>query len=614
MNAKSWISRSTFPCRPCVLLALATFTSIRPIAAQSGRGETSAYAPYPLEAQYHVPIPMRDGVRLSADIYRPVDNEKHATLFELTPYNNSWPTPQTLTTTPTTVGGVMGDAWHFVKRGYAYVVVDVRGRYDSEGMFDPWRRDGEDGSDVIAWIARQPWSNGKVATIGASYTGWNQWLIARQQNPHHVAMLPYVGPSNAFTEIIRMNGAPNLDILFSWAATRYGRVGGGEDVNWMEIMKQLPLDSLTEKIGRSVPFWREWMERDRVDEYWEPMQMEGHFDKIKIPTFTVTGWWDGQAFGATNAYVNLMRTGVDPSDHMLIIGPWLHAVNRQTDLGEREFGPQAIMELDRIRDEWLDHHMLGKPRPDLPNVMYFLTVKNEWKTASTWPTPQTEFTEFYLESGGGANTLFGDGVLRRGTPGQGRADEFTYDPMNPVIGVATRDGGASSGLRQGPVDSRSVETREDVLVYTSEPLAEGMEVTGPVKAKIYFSTDVPDTDITVKLLDVEPDGRALELSDGIMRARYRNSYSEPELLEPGRVYSIEVPMYPVSNYFKAGNRIRIEVSSSNMPLYGRNLNTGKSSETTTEYRVAHTKIHHTPQYASHIHLPVIPDPVAAARE
>ncbi len=601
MDVKRRIERSARWHSGLVSLVVAALMSVELITAALVSAQSAAFAPYPIETQYHVLIAMRDGVRLSADIYRPTDGESHPVLFELTPYGNSSSSPFV---------GSVESAWPFVKRGYAVVVVDVRGQYDSEGTFDPWRRDGEDGSDVIAWIARQPWSNGKVATIGASYTGWNQWLIAKQQNPHHVAMLPYVGPSNAFTEIIRMNGAPNLDILFSWAATRYGHVGGGEDVNWMEIMMQLPLDSLIEKIGRSVPFWREWMERDRVDEYWEPMQMEGHFDKIKIPTFTVTGWWDGQAFGATNAYVNLMRTGVDPSDHMLIIGPWLHSVLRRgvkpIKLGEREFGPQSIIPLDDIRFRWLDHHMLGKPRTDLPNVMYFLTVKNEWKTASTWPMPQTEFTEFYLESGGRANTLFGDGVLRRGTPGQGRADEFTYDPMNPVIGVATRDGGASSGLRQGPVDSRSVETREDVLVYTSEPLAEGMEVTGPVKAKIYFSTDVPDTDITVKLLDVEPDGRALELSDGIMRARYRNSYSEPELLEPGRVYSIEVPMYPVSNYFKAGNRIRIEVSSSNMPLYGRNLNTGKSSETTREYRVAHTKIHHTAQYPSQMLLPVIP--------
>jgi putative CocE/NonD family hydrolase len=503
----------------------------------------------------------------------------------------------------------MNGAWRWVRRGYAYAIADARGRFDSEGDFKPYRADGPDGSDIMNWIATQPWSNGKIATIGGSYGGKNQWMMAKENNPHHVAMAPYVAPQDEFHDTGRYNGVPKLDLMYTWMMGMDGRVRQSPaGWNWSALMRHLPLVTMDKLNGRDVPVWREWMEHDTLDDYWTPVQMRGFYDRFDIPSFNVTGWLEGQLKGTVQGYENAVRTGKNPSDHKLIIGPWLHGVNnpRNRKVGERDFGPDAIIELDRMRDAWLDHRMLGKPQPDQANVTYFLPVKNEWRKAEAWPIPSTSFTEYFLDSGGKANTLFGDGVLRTGTAGAGKYDELVYDPANPVPTVSSRTSGARGGLLQGPVDHRSIETRPDVLVYTSEPLREGLEITGPVKARVHISTDVPDTDITVKLLDVYPDGRALNLTEGIARARYRNSYSKPEMMEPGKVYAIEVELFPTSNYFEPGHRIRIEVSSSDFPNFGRNLNTGKNNETTTEMRTARTRIMHSKEHPSAIVLPVVP--------
>ena len=559
------------------------------------------YLDHPMEVGYDVGVPVRDGIRLSADIYRPMDDGRHPTIFQLTPYNNN--SQQT-----------MDQAWRFVQRGYAYVVVDARGRYDSEGTFYAWRDDGPDGSDVITWIAQQPWSNGTVATRGGSYSGHNQWLIGRENNPHHAAIVSYVAPADGFNDEVRWDGVPKLDLMYTWTMGMYGRVNQARaGWNWSKLMSHLPLNTMDQAAGRDMPMWQEWMEHDTLNEFWTPTQLTGFYDRFNIPSFNVTGWWDGQLRGQTQHYVNAVKTGSDSAAHMLIIGPWLHGVNRNRTIGERDFGPEAIIDLDGIRDRWLDHRMLGTAAPDLPNVMYFVQGKNEWREVEAWPVPGTRVTAYYLGSGGRANTLFGDGVLQTGRTGGGPADEFTYDPAQPVPTVSSRTSGARGGILQGSVDNRSVETREDVLVYTTEPLGEGLEVTGPVKAVVYVSADVPDTDIAVKLLDVYPDGRALNISHGIARVRYRESFEAPTLMEPGQVYEVHVNMYPTSNYFAVGHRIRIEIAGSNFPLFGRNLNTGRSSDTTTEMRVAHTRIYHSREHPSHIVLPVIPQRTAAGR-
>jgi putative CocE/NonD family hydrolase len=574
-----------------ILVGLAlVLAGVQAIPAQ----DSSAAIMYPMEARYNIRVPMRDGITLSADVFRPRGNSKHPAIMIQTPYNNDSPR-------------AMEQAWSFVKRGYAYVAVDVRGRYDSDGEFRPFR-DGPDGSDVLNWIAKQPWSNGKVATRGASYSGKTQWEVAKQNNPHHTAILSYVSPADDFRDASRYNGVPKLDLMFTWMMGMYGRVNqSSAGWNWGKVMQGLPLNTLDSAAGRDIGFWRAAMEHDRLDDYWMESEVTGFYDRFDIPSFNVTGWYEGQLKGQVQNYVNTVKTSKNPSDHMLIVGPWLHGVNRNQKIGERDAGPGAIIDLDGIESRWVDHRMLGTADPGLPNVLYFLPVKNEWRAATAWPIPGTRFTSFYLSSGGKANTLNGDGKLLQGKPPRGGAatDSYTYDPADPVMSFSSRTAGARGGLPQGSVDNRKAEERQDVLVYTSDPLKEGMEITGPVRGTVYISTDVVDTDITMKLLDVYPDGRALNLAEGIARAKYRNSYSKPELMTPGQVYKIDVELFPTSNYFEAGHSIRIEIASSDFPNFARNLNT-ENSDTGTAMKVAHTKIHHSQQRPSEIVLPVVP--------
>lgn len=551
------------------------------------------YAEYPIDVSYDVGIPAAGGVELSADVYRPRTDEPVPTIFSLTPYNNN-------------SDRSMESAWSWVSRGYAFVAVDVRGRYDSEGAFDPFRNDGPDGDRVLSWIADQAWSNGDVATYGGSYLGGVQWLMARDDNPAHAAALSYVAPADGFLDLVRYNGVPKVDLIYTWAMGMDGRVNQSRaGWDWAGAMWELPLDSLDRVVGRDVAYWQRWMREDSLNGYWSPMHTSGTYADFDVPSFNVTGWWDGQLRGATTHYRNAVRTG-EASDHMLIIGPWEHGVNARRQLGERDYGRQAIIPLDSVRNAWVDHRLLGEPDPGLPRVAYFVPVSNVWRTAEAWPVPGTEFTDFYLDSDGSANTLFGDGRLSREGPGSG-SDSFRYDPANPVPTVSSRTAGARGGIAHGSVDNRAVETRDDVLVYTTEPLSEGMTVAGPITATIYVSTDVPDTDVTVKLLDVYPDGRALNISHGIARARYRDSYGSTQLLEEGEVYPIEVELYPGANHFAEGHRIRVEVSSSNFPNFGRNLNVAGSPNTSTRMQAASTEVHHSSEHPSHVRLPVIPD-------
>ncbi|MBA4158290.1 MAG: CocE/NonD family hydrolase, partial [Gemmatimonadetes bacterium] len=271
---------------------------------------------FPMEVRYDVQVRMPDGVHISVDVFRPQDDERHPTLFSLTPYNND-------------SEGTMQQAWNFVQKGYAYVVGDTRGRYDSEGDFYPYRHDGTDGSAIMNWIVQQPWSNSRVATIGGSYLGKNQWMMAKENNPHHAAIVSYVAPADDFHDGTRYNGVPKLDLMYTWSMMMDGRVNQTRNGwNWGQIMRGLPLHTLDEKAGRSVSFWREQMEHSNLDDFWTPVQMTGFYERFDIPSFSVTGWYEGQLKGQVQNHVEAVRTSRSPEAHMLVIGPWLHGVNR----------------------------------------------------------------------------------------------------------------------------------------------------------------------------------------------------------------------------------------------------------------------------------------------
>ncbi|MDT9600356.1 CocE/NonD family hydrolase [Sphingosinicella rhizophila] len=541
-------------------------------------------------ADYSVEIPMKDGVAIAAKIFRPAAEGRYPAILLQTPYGKDSNGAQAASN---------------VARGYVSVAVDVRGRYDSEGKFQPFR-DAEDGAAILDWIAAQPWSNGKVVTTGASYSGHSQWALWRQRNPHHKAIVSYVAPADGFGDLSRHNGVPKLDLMFTWMMTTYDRVNHPremEDFDWKKVMSQLPLDTLGDEAGRPVEAWRQHMRHDRLDDYWTPLQATGARPGLAIPTFSVTGWYEGQLLGSVRNHLNAVAQA-SGANHVLVIGPWLHSANSNRKVGELDGGPEAIIDLDKVRDQWMDHVMLGGAKPVYQNFLYFLPIRNEWRQAPAFPIPGTEFTSYRLSSGGKANGGNGDGSLATGT-GKGPADSYTYDPANPIPSLSSRTAGARGGLPQGSVDHREIEKRDDILVYTSAPLSEDTEVTGPVRANIYISTNVVDTDVLVRLMDVYPDGRSLNIAEGIARAKYRDSYADPKLMTPGTVYKIPVELFPTSNLFLKGHRLRVEVTSSDFPVFARNLNTA-NSDSGTEMKVARTRIHHSARYPSEIILPIVP--------
>lgn len=570
--------------------------NVQPACAQEQQPEQVG-SKYPgMISEYKARIAMSDGIQLTATIFRPKDGARHPTVFSQTPYGRDlerW--------------GTAPKAAEFVERGYAVMSVDVRGRYDSGGEFRPFH-DARDGSEVLNWIARQPWSNGKVVSIGGSYTGNSQWNLWRERNEHHAAIVAYVSPADGFGDLVRYNGVPKLDLMFTWMMSygyaRTNHLPELADTDWQAVMRELPLHTLDLRVGKPFEPWQQSMQHDRLDAFWKPLEVMGNPPGLPIPTLNVGGWYDGQLLGQIRNYRKAMEgSGEQGANNRLIVGPWLHSVNQHRTVGELDGGAEAIINLDRLRDSWIDHVMLGKESPAFGNFVYFLPIQNEWREAAQFPVPGTKFTTYRLSSSGHANSSAGDGVL--GTKSKGAPDAFNYDPANPIPSLSSRTAGARSGLPQGSVDHRAIEKRDDVLIYTSEPLKEDTEVTGPVSATIYMSTNVVDTDIVVRLMDVYPDGRSLNIAEGIARAKYRNSLSNPELLTPGTVYKIPVELFPTSNLFRQGHRLRVQVTSSDFPVSARNLNTA-NSDTGTQMAVARTQIHHTNEHPSAIVLPIVP--------
>ncbi|MCF3933390.1 CocE/NonD family hydrolase [Acuticoccus sp. M5D2P5] len=551
--------------------------------------------------RYGVAITMRDGVTLSADILLPTGDGPFPAVFTMTPYGTEKGDPALET-----------PARRFNAAGLAYVAVDVRGRYDSGGeWYAHPAAEAADGSDVISFIAAEPWSDGRVATTGHSYSGWNQWLIAMERNPHHVAMASSGAPTSLFVDWPNLDGVLSLQPIATWAlGMMYARGGDTDDaapaLTWKEALWHLPLSELdTLMAGRRVAFWQDWLAHDHLDDYWRPLHMAGRHQSITLPTFHATGWFDARLKNQVAAYRGVMA-GTTRDDHLLVIGPWLHSpVGSAPRFEMRDFGPEGDVDMLGLRAAWLADIMAGEVPPERSGVYYFLQVANEWRHAARWPIPGTMFVTYCLDSGGAANTRHGDGRLQD-APGRGPADHFIYDPADPVPTnwSPTR---AEGIIPSEPQDNHAVEERQDVLVYSSTPLADPVEITGPVEAEIYFSTDAPDTDITVKLLDVDEEGTAFQLSYGIARGRFHASYEAPETLEPGRIYRVRVELQPVGNLFRPGHTIRIEVSASNFPFYARNLNTGDNNGTTSAMRRAHIKIEHSHTHPSRIILPVVPN-------
>jgi uncharacterized protein len=614
-----------------VSLLLSASASLAEAAAEGERSYESSYEArlsppsHQVLVEHNVRVPMPDGVTLSADIYRPADAGRFPALLLRTPYSNN------------SEDEIRDSNW-YAERGYVVVNQDVRGRYDSDGEFYTYRNEAGDGYDTDEWIARQPWSNGKIGTLGGSYLGYTQLTNGIRGNSHLVSMATDVTSSDIYDGWVYVDGAFVLGFALPWGA---GIIDGhtiqSGVYDWPSIFMHLPLATADQAAGHINRPYRDWLQHPRRDDpYWNNISFEQTVQKIAVPLLVAEGWYDIFLRGALRDDINIRKNGataLSRANKRLIIGPWIHFKNQAPRLNgppstatattgpdrNIDFGADAQIDMRKVYLRWHDHWLKGIDNgvEKEPPVKIFVMGENRWRGEHEWPLARTRYTKYYLHSGGRANSATGDGTLRTAAPGtsatakDAATDHFTYDPASPV---PTLGGNVCcSSVANGPHDQRKAEARDDVLVYTTPVLSEAVEVTGPITLKLFAATDAPDTDWTAKLVDVHPDGYAQNLQDGILRARYRRGKGQPaELLEPGKVYEYDIDLWATSNTFLPSHRIRVEVSSSNFPRFDRNLNTGEDPATGTRMQAARQTIYHSGKYPSHIVLPIIPRASRAA--
>jgi len=569
-----------------------------------------------LTIEKHLQVPMRDGVLLATDVYRPAGAGPFPVVMMRLPYNKEQPVLLFLA----------GDILRVAQAGYAVVVQDCRGTWASEGEFSPYFQEAEDGADAIAWAAAQAWSTGDVGMMGASYYGATQWLAATQAPPALKAIAPFITTDQYFEKWTYQGGAFQLGFMLQWASVTFGvaeavrrfmrgagdAAGVGSAIGAADAVAanywHLPLCELPE-VANLTPYVKDWLAHPDYDDYWRAAAPCEHYENITTPALNFGGWYD-LFLGGTLANYAAMK-GRTPQK--LVIGPWVHGYNGGV-YPARNFGLMAhdgVADVTAMQTRWFDHFLKGEANGvlDEPPVKIFVMGPDVWREEADWPLPDTDWQQWYLHSAGSAGTKPADGVLARTTPDKEPADSYLYDPRNPVptVGGASFLPGLFIAANAGPRDQREVEQRADVLCYTSEVLTADMEVTGPVRLVLYVSSSAADTDFTGKLVDVHPDGTALILTDGILRARYRESLSTQKLMTPGEVYRLEIDLVATANVFFAGHRIRLEVSSSNFPRFDRNTNSGGviAQETEADFVRATNTVWHDAVRASHLILPVI---------
>ncbi len=553
--------------------------------------------PFAVDMRFGAQVPMRDGVCLSTDLYLPRADGPFPTILIRTPYSNQ--------TEPS-----VARARALANNGYAVALQDTRGRWDSGGDYYPLKYEGADGYDTQEWIGTQVWSNGKIGTSGASYLGHVQWQSAPYGSTNLTAMAPRVMGGN-FYKLLRPGGALQLNLCATWGA------GISEHTNqiiefhhWSELFYTLPLTALDQATGRALSFWQDMLLHPDYDEYWSPMNIEERWGEIGVPALNMGGWYDIFVEGTLACFNGLRAHGRTPAarQSQLIIGPWAHSLSTSPKVGDIDFGFHSMYDLDLLELRWWEQWLRGNETGILNEgpLRLFIMGSNKWREEKEWPLARTDWQPWYLHSNGGANTLRGDGGLTPTAPGSEPTDHFVYDPNYPVQTNGGNTCCAPHITPWGPYDQRGVEMRSDVLCYTSEPLTADLEITGPITLVLYAATDGPDTDWTAKLVDVAPSGYAKNLCDGIIRARYRTSMSDPSLLTANQIYRYEINVGVTGNVFRKGHRIRLEVSSSNFPRFDRNLNSGQPEGTSREIRVARQTLYHDKEHASHLILPVIP--------
>jgi uncharacterized protein len=597
-----------------------------------------------------VMIPMRDGLRMAADIYLPKDSsKKYPTVFVRTPYNfNYW---------SVSLGAPrdMSAELEAVKRGYAYVEINERGHFFSEGNYDILGPPLTDGDDEFSWIAAQPWSNGKAGTIGCSSTAEWQLAVTALGNPADAAFIPMgfgagVGRVGPYYEQGNWYRGGAVQMLFiDWLYGEQNQVrpmfppGTSQEdlirvskafdladhyppVDWSVALWHLPEKDIIKAAGGPPGIFSDptpvatggaMIERTPNDPAWYKGGLWNDSMKINVPGFWFMSWYD-VSIGPNLAAYNFVRQTAKPeiaNEQYAVIAPTGHCgytrATEHTVVGERDMG-DARLDVDKLTYGWFDHFLKGEDNhvlETMPKIRYYVMGENRWETANTWPPEGSKTLTFYLSGGGKANSLYGDGALASAPPAGSAADRFTYDPMNPVPSYGGNVCCEGNAVVPGAMDQRKMETRDDILVYTSEPFKEGTEVSGPINVTLYVGSDAKDTDFTVKVIDVDPEGVAYNLDETIQRMRYRDGYDKPVAwMKAGEVFKVTFQPMQTSDYFPAGHSLRIEISSSNFPRFDRNLNTGGNNWGETAGVVAHNTVHHSSQYPSQITVTIVPNP------
>jgi hypothetical protein len=566
-----------------------------------------------------IAVPTRDGEQLATDVYLPVGIGAVPAIVQRHPYDKGL----------APVRDTVVDVLSLVRSGYAVVVQDTRGRFASSGTFTPFRDEGTDGADTIEWVAAQDWCNGTVGMCGASYFGATQWQAALERPAALKAIAPSITGADFYDGWTYQGGAFRLGSALYWTLSalalgdvvRSRRQGEGEHsvadaIEAVDAFEQFarvrPLTAAGPAHG--LPgYYGDWLAHPSYDDYWRAVAIRERYADVRVPSLSVAGWFDLFLDGTLDNYVAMReQASEDPSRApRLTIGPWSHT-NMTGAFNCRNFGFRAgaaVTNLTAIHRRFFDRHLKGRETADEPPVLLFVMGDDTWRSELDWPLPDTRFAEVYLDSGGSAATIGGDGRLTSRLPLEQASDAYSYDPENPVptIGGGTYLPGLEVGADAGPTDQREVEHRADVLCYTSAPLDGRLEITGTVELVLFVSSSAPDTDFTAKLVDAQPDGRALLITDGILRARYRESLSEPRLMTPDEVYELRIRVGATSIALQPGHRLRLEVSSSNFPRFDRNTNTGAviAEAQPGEVVTAVNRVLHGPRHPSRLVLPLI---------
>lgn len=541
-----------------------------------------------------VRLPMRDGVKLATDVYRDDAVARAPVVLMRTPYDR---TKQ------------QANAERYAAAGYVVVMQDCRGTRASEGVLAPYNNEGQDGFDTIEWIVRQPWCNGRVGMMGGSYVGAVQWQAAAERPPGLATIAPQATWSSFYRNLY-LGGSVRLSLIAGWLAGNLPRPADAVPADMDVALMRLPLSDVDDAIGWPIPWLDAYLTHPEPSGFWSRLDLTEQLPELQLPVLHVVGYYDFFSRESVDNFVIMQTKARDPAtrrQQRLVLGPWDHGTIGRSRVAEVDFGPAAELDVHALQLDWFARHLkqdsaaLESPSPA---VRYFSMGDNVWHDADTWPPAGFEATSFYLHSNGRANTRRGDGRLSREAPTTDEpSDSFRADPAQPTPATPVTVARPIKAAVWGPVDQSPLEDRDDVLVYTTEPLTEPLTFAGTVTAKLAVSADTPDADWAVKLVDVRPNGVSINLASGILRGRYRNSLLRPELMKSGETYEITVDLGPCAATLAPGHRLRLDVCGSLFPLYDRNPNTA-AGIFGSETAVATEQVHHHPAAASRLILPV----------